>query len=306
MNPLYIKQRTEHSIFKIEAVLQTQYPELKITEIKPYANGVENVVFKAQSPVLGDIVIRTPIEQVVKNDNDGEFHASRLLKKEMNLTKHAAKHGIPVAKIYQTHFGSDIDFTVGEYVKSDGSDVSVAEVGELLTKLHNMPLPDESFTKQSAKEYYKPIAERIIARTNVVEKILKTRLPLCSVEELCSIFRNWDAKLVLNHLDIRPANFITYEGKIKALLDWSNALIGDPTLEIMRILEQEEIDPRFLENYTFASYVNTVPEVIKVLYRYDAIVMMAVLFLSEIQDAKMGKHYYNKLVNIHKMLKTNL
>jgi hypothetical protein len=67
-------------------------------------------------------------------------------------------------------------------------------------------------------------------------------------------------------------------GKIKAIVDWSYSLIGDPCLEMMRILVQEELGAAFLQYYDFKEYLKEVPEIIQTLYRYDAEVMMTVLF----------------------------
>ncbi|AFU17906.1 aminoglycoside phosphotransferase (plasmid) [Bacillus thuringiensis MC28] len=43
-------------------------------------------------------------------------------------------------------------------------------------------------------------------------------------------------------MDIRPENIIGYNGVVKALVDWYNALIGPPAVRTMRIAETYEID----------------------------------------------------------------
>lgn len=302
MNTLYIKERTNSLINIVTDVLHSHYPELSITEITPFANGVENVVFKGKSKEFGLVAIRTPLEQMVDNENDGTFHARVQLKKELKLSQHCGGFGIPVPRIYHSHFSDEIDFIISELIVGDQSSASNEEIGAVLSKLHTIPFPDYPFKGQAEKKYTKPIAERIVSRTRVVEKLTKTKFPLPSPEALLDIFNNWNGKNALLHLDVRPANYMTLKGEIIALIDWSNALIGDPCLEIMRILEQEELHPEFLNHYHFNEYIHKVPEIIQILYRYDVIVMMTVLFLSEIDDKKMGDHYFRKLVSIHQKL----
>jgi hypothetical protein len=81
---------------------------------------------------------------------------------------------------------------------------------------------------------------------------------------------------------------------IAALLDWSNALCGDPVLELARLEEyarmpENGIDPDAVR----AGYaaVHELPDLntpTALLYRLDAAVMLALVFLSEAPDPKRG------------------
>ncbi|MEH6374937.1 hypothetical protein V7793_11485 [Streptomyces sp. KLMMK] len=53
------------------------------------------------------------------------------------------------------------------------------------------------------------------------------------------------------HLDVRSANIRRGEGRINALLDWSNALLGDATLAFGRLTgyaryPENQLDPEAL------------------------------------------------------------
>jgi aminoglycoside phosphotransferase (APT) family kinase protein len=297
-----IKEKADSLKNKIIDVLHSDYPELKVQKVVPFAHGVENIVFKGESKELGMVAIRTPIVPYVDNENDGCYHSRLALEKELSLLKHAGSHGLPVPRVYGSHFSDEIDFIITEFVVSDGKTATDREIGSLLSKLHRIPIPEYHVTNQTEGDLVRPIAERIVQRTKVVEKWTHDSLVIPLPEDLLNIFTSWKGKTALLHLDVRPANYMTVNGKIKATVDWSNSLIGDPCLEMMRILVQEELGAAFLQYYDFKEYLKEVPEIIQTLYRYDAEVMMTVLFLSEIQDAKMGEYYYRKLLSTHRRL----
>jgi aminoglycoside phosphotransferase (APT) family kinase protein len=55
---------------------------------------------------------------------------------------------------------------------------------------------------------------------------------------------------------VRPPNIIGKNGEIKAIIDWDNALIGNPIMELMRISESNELDEKdFLNGYHANWYV---------------------------------------------------
>jgi aminoglycoside phosphotransferase (APT) family kinase protein len=90
-----------------------------------------------------------------------------------------------------------------------------------------------------------------------------------------------DPQRRLLHMDARPANLLTHKGHILGLVDWSNALIGDPALELARIAECGYLTPEFLQGYGVADPFAHLPKAVEVLYRLDTAIMLGVVFLSE-------------------------
>ena len=90
----------------------------------------------------------------------------------------------------------------------------------------------------------------------------------------------------LLHLDIRPSNLICIGGRVQALIDWSNALIGDPRLELARLSEYAQVEENETDEAAFrAGYREAGSGIAEetaadVLYRLDAAVMLALVFLS--------------------------
>ena len=67
------------------------------------------------------------------------------------------------------------------------------------------------------------------------------------------------------------------------LIDWTNAVIGEPALELARIAEYGSAPPGFFEAYQ-ARRPMRASGARELLYRLDAAVMLAVVFLSEAPD----------------------
>jgi hypothetical protein len=52
-----IKEKADSLKNKIIDVLHSDYPELKVQKVVPFANGVENIVFKGESKETGMVAI---------------------------------------------------------------------------------------------------------------------------------------------------------------------------------------------------------------------------------------------------------
>jgi hypothetical protein len=84
-------------------------------------------------------------------------------------------------------------------------------------------------------------------------------------------------------MDARAANLFTRRGAIVAIVDWGNALVGDPALELARIAESDLLDADFLAGYG-SDPLGALPPAIGCLYRLDTVVMLALVFLTEAPD----------------------
>jgi aminoglycoside phosphotransferase (APT) family kinase protein len=82
-------------------------------------------------------------------------------------------------------------------------------------------------------------------------------------------------------MDARRANIRVVRGEIRAILDWSNALLGDPALDLARAAESGARNPEFDAGY---GELPRPPVELDTVYRLDTAVMLAVVFLSEAPD----------------------
>ena len=101
-------------------------------------------------------------------------------------------------------------------------------------------------------------------------------------------------------MDIRPANLIGYNGEVKAIVDWDNALIGHPLLELMRIAETNEISwDEFKDGYKNDSIFNVTPHIVSLFYRLDTAVMLANLFIAHLKIKDKGVFYKERVKALH-------
>jgi aminoglycoside phosphotransferase (APT) family kinase protein len=96
-------------------------------------------------------------------------------------------------------------------------------------------------------------------------------------------------------MDMRPANLLTWRSEIKVVVDWTNALTGDPALELARIAEYGHLTDEFRAGY---GPVTNTPRDLELLYRLDTAVMLAVVFLSEAPNAELGARQVARTVQL--------
>jgi hypothetical protein len=114
---------------------------------------------------------------------------------------------------------------------------------------------------------------------------------------------------VARHLDVRAPNLRCSGGTVRAMLDWSNALIGDPALELGRLAEYALLpDNGFCYEAILAGYQAPVAADSAAfwIYRLDAAVMLALLFSSELPGTGLGPGAVGRLREVHQQLTEKL
>jgi aminoglycoside phosphotransferase (APT) family kinase protein len=128
-----------------------------------------------------------------------------------------------------------------------------------------------------------------------VERLAGVRLALPEPDVLQALLERQTAASCVLHMDMRPANLLTWRSEIKAVVDWTNALTGDPALELARIAEYGHLTDEFRAGYGAAA---AVPKPVELLYRLDTAVMLAVVFLSEAPNAELGARQVARTVQL--------
>jgi aminoglycoside phosphotransferase (APT) family kinase protein len=99
----------------------------------------------------------------------------------------------------------------------------------------------------------------------------------------------------LLHLDVRRANMLVQGGRLVGLVDWTNALIGAPVLELARLAEYGEVD---LASGLFDPFEDEA----EMVFRLDAAVMLAVVFVSEAPDASRAGEQLSRVKDLLDLL----
>ncbi|MEC0011477.1 phosphotransferase, partial [Bacillus cereus] len=255
----------------------------------------------------GSLAFRVPWEREVENINEDLFNSRISLQKEAELSKYCHSKGIPVPRIHGLHLSTELDFLISDCVYADHMPISACKIGELVSNLHSMPI-DGLYYKQNIREpISKYIAERIVKRIEGFNTITNCKINLPDTKTIEYILSTADHVKCLLHMDIRPANLIGYNGEVKAIVDWDNALIGHPLLELMRIAETNEVSwDEFKDGYKNDSIFNVTPHIVSLFYRLDTAVMLANLFIAHLKIKDKGVFYKERVKALHHDIYKNL
>jgi aminoglycoside phosphotransferase (APT) family kinase protein len=257
----------------IAEVLAAERPDWRKLEVHQVAGGLEFKAFRARTQAGEELFLRAADERFSSNDNDAQVDARRLLVQEAKLARILDGSGVPVPRVHQLVLGDRIDVLVTECVADDGSSIADADVLAVLAKLHNVAVPALDLVAQEHPSTARTLAERLTRRLAVVaqlDDLHKTPIPsMALLREAADV-----PGASLLHLDVRRANGLARGGKLMGLVDWTNALVGPPALEYARLAEYGEVRVP-------AACFEGVPEQAELVFRLDAAVMLAVVFLSE-------------------------
>ncbi|KMK75618.1 phosphotransferase [Alkalihalobacillus pseudalcaliphilus] len=274
----------------IKEILRTKY-QWVFDEIHFLNNGVVNLVYLVNEASLGEIAIRTP-GHINKNDISS-------LKKEALLYDFCHRHNFPVPKPYLLHSGEHNNFLASEYINTDGSNVSSHEIGRLVSLLHSLPIDNLSIVGQGHVSFTKVISLRIINRLHKVNETFNIKMMIPNACLIQSILDSSVNGVCLLHLDIRNDNIICRNHKVKALIDWDNAYIGDPIAEIMRVSESNELNiGEFLEGYQNDHLIQRTSKLIQQIYRLDTALMLTLLFKIELKDNRKSEYYLKRVKSL--------
>jgi aminoglycoside phosphotransferase (APT) family kinase protein len=99
------------------------------------------------------------------------------------------------------------------------------------------------------------------------------------------------------------------DGSVRALLDWSNALVGDPALELARLTEFARLPENRIDITAVLRGYGESPNLREpafLVYRLDAAVMLAVVFLCESPDEVRGAEWVGRMLELHEELEHRL
>ena len=253
----------------------------RLTKIE---TGLEATVFRAETGAFGPLTLKVPRVRFIENENDHGLDARDLLRQDALAFQHLRKHHFPVPQFVALEFTPEIDFLAYRYIDADGAGCSAETVGRLVRHLHDTPLPD-----------FLPVAHRghnqvegIVAglthqRLEATERISQWTLPDVTMEALHSALISYPARRSFLHMDIRAANVLCINGAVMALIDWSNALLADPLLELARIAEYGWPMAETIRGYGEDVFQQAPVAAVLAARLYTAS-MLAVVFLSEAPD----------------------
>ncbi|KAK2593788.1 hypothetical protein QQS21_008496 [Conoideocrella luteorostrata] len=266
----------------------------KLTNISSLSNGLEFDVFRGLSPKYGDVVLRIPKHKIFQNVNDPNSSARDLIKQEMAIYTLLAHTPIPVPRPREFLEVDDYPAMLSDYMPDDGTQASDTDKGRMLALLHTyIPVPhnwQHSLVAMEGAEIFTTLTHRMVRRFEQLAKevpLSESWIPPRSVlERVAETLRQRSVSPSLLHMDFRDANFRTTEKIITTVLDWTNALIGPPAVEICRIMELVDPGPGFLDGYSSLARVPHLEHEEETFLRLDARLMLTLVYISEAPDEK--------------------
>jgi aminoglycoside phosphotransferase (APT) family kinase protein len=262
--------------------LAASYPEWGVADLSTAGGGLSCLVYRASTDAFGEVALRVPRRRVSLNPNDGAVVARTQLTREAAIARHLHGRGLPLPAVHVLHLGDDgFDFLVSEYVPHDHSQPDSRALGRIVAGIHRQPLADAAALGLADRPLSELLTERLVRRADALRTRTGGPLPLPPADELAARLRSRDDRRALLHMDVRPANVLTVGGEVRALIDWGNALAGDPALELARVAEYGHLDDAFRVGYAERGGGGPAPEEVDALYRLDTAVMLALVFLAE-------------------------
>jgi aminoglycoside phosphotransferase (APT) family kinase protein len=290
------------------ASVRTLAADRRFTRLRPAGGGVEFEVFEAAAPDGSKVVLRTPVGgRFQSNPNDRHVDTRSLLRWEYVVTRHLDHLGFPVAAPRELVLGEP-DVLVSDFVIDDGRGADQAALGALLRRLHHSPPPPMPPVAAHGLPAVHLLPRRIADRFAELAAFVAALPAAPSVERLAGLLASRPAGTLL-HLDVRASNLRCTGGAVRALLDWSNALLGDPAMELGRLAEYALLPENRLD---YEAVLDGYRQPVQVdsaafwIYRLDAAVMLALLFNSEAPHATLGPRAVDRLREVHLRLSRKL
>jgi aminoglycoside phosphotransferase (APT) family kinase protein len=292
---------------QLSDTLREHYGQLGITGLREIGRGLDARVYRADSVALGPVAIRVPHARWLNDANDPELDSRLLLRQEYQLSGYLRAHGLPVPEMFVLHTGDDgVDFTIARYVESDGSQLPEREFGRLIRAAHEVPAPPvELVGVESLDDADQVLARRIGLRLTALAEVG----PAPDIGAVLAASHPDALPRCLLHMDLRPENILVRSGQAAALIDWSNALVGDPALDLARTAEYGNLSPAALAGYgdpgSFRLTSPTSPTELtdrQAVYHLDTAVMLSHVFLDGAPDHAQARHYIGRTRELCRLL----
>ena len=279
--------------------LATCYPQWQVAGLRVAGAGLSFLVCRAETAPFGVVAIRVPRVRHFVSDNDDGIPARQLLEQESGVVAHIGAYGIAVPQVHALHLGDDgFDFMVSAFIENDGSRPDEHEFGHLMRAIHACPPPTVPLAEQTDRPFNETIAARIARRAATFARLTGRPLGLPGVAEMAALLAVGNTRRSLLHMDARPENLFTRAGRIVAIADWANALIGDPALELARMAEWGHLGDDFLAGYGEPRPFAALSAPAELHYRLDAVLVLAIVFLSEAPDPVLAAPLVERAVEL--------
>lgn len=274
--------------------------QLRLAEVESAGAGLEFIVFRAVSRQHGPLALRVPRYVVYRTPGEIPMPSSRLLQQEMLLYGLLGQADFPVPEPIQLVVAAGVHVLVSRFVESDGRPPEPEAAGAALAALHALPVPALDLVTHQDGHAAIGMASRLRRRWQRIQARVADvpDLPTSLTTELLA---SLNVSPCLLHLDFRSCNLLSYGGALRAIVDWSCAMLAHPACELARLQEfarlpENAIDLRaMLRGYRRVRPVPLVDRRVEILLRLDAVSMLAIVFGDTAPDPSRAESITDRL-----------
>jgi aminoglycoside phosphotransferase (APT) family kinase protein len=271
-----------------------------LTDPTLVGKGYDFDVYRARAAGGSLVVLRVARRRFSHNAHDPWVDSRAQLEQEFVLADYLASAGYPVARPHRLALDvAGTDVLVSDYVADDGGDLDNYALGRQLAQLHavkpsNLRLVASlRLVAQEGLPFEVLIPTRLVRWWRELQRLvpeIPEMLPDAILHAALAQRRNARGLL---HLDVRRPNLRCVGGHVRAFIDWSNAILGDPAFDLARIEEIARLPENGLDpDQVRAGYGQSawwgVSDLVRLIYQLDAAVMLALLFTAEEPDSPRG------------------
>jgi hypothetical protein len=277
--------------------LRRDLPHCYIGELSLISDDANFTVLGGAADDDGRILaVKIAHEHVPDASHSTPVNARDILDQEALISTHCRSHGLPspvvLGKSY--HGPADLDFIVVDWPEDDHAMADPFHMGAILNRLHSMNPPAFEPVSMRGEPLEKMLSTTILDRAITITRLTRRDFTLPTSHELLAHLSWPDRRTSLLHMDFGAGTLSSVDGVITGITDWSSALIGPPTLELMNLDEHGVLGDSFLGGY--ANYeMFRAPPATETAFRLYCATHTAMQFVSDDNDHEQGQKALNRV-----------
>jgi aminoglycoside phosphotransferase (APT) family kinase protein len=225
-----------------------------LVSVRPWRSGLD---YWADLAYRGDEIIgvvRAPRQEISATSFEGIVDYGAVLAAEVAVLRLLAEGSVPAPAVisWRRADRGGLSWMLCEYVEHEnGAELTPdlhRELGELARAIHSIRPRDPELSR--GQEWAPFVLERLRARL-AAARPYTGGLPTARVLERAAevVGARADSAVSLLHQDLRAENLCVRNGRIAAVIDVANAIVGDPLFELARIRSYGLLTSEFCAGY---------------------------------------------------------
>jgi aminoglycoside phosphotransferase (APT) family kinase protein len=215
---------------------------LGLTDVESVAGGLEFAVFRAATADGQQRALRVPLEKVYRTPGEVPIPAVRLQEQERALYVLLNAAGLPAPRPVSLveDAESGLPVLVSQFVSADGTVPRPDEVGRFLAMLHDLPVGSPDLVTHEHTSGAQGLLARLRRRWTPLRECVPGLPELPTLEPVLAELLAGRSSLL--HMDVRACNLLSVAGELRAVVDFSSAMVAHPAVEFARLAEYAQLD----------------------------------------------------------------